>query len=278
MRCAISLAMVIASSTAFAAGRATVSGVTVDVPDGFEPKGDRLTSTSDRASWKFWPAEKTEDPDAWFNTSWSTIVASGRDVKEYPLHKESLRNGVTLYVAAASMADSRDNYRFLMIIAAIDKDRQVAHRTVFEAPTAERFNELRPLVSKAAQTIDLGGKAAPPPETISERREGPISLPDGAYKCQTRALAPSGSGAAFAQSILGTITISGQRYGATGQDGERSGGKFQLDAPAKRVRFNGGPLDGWVGAVEASGKFRFSGKTPQEPGDSLRVNDHLCAL
>lgn len=276
------MTILFAAAPVFAADRVTLAGVSVEPPAGFEPRGDRLASTSDRSVWRFYAEEKAPDPDAWFNASWQTIVASGRDVKAVPTQKMSLQNGITLFVAAASMADTRDNYRYLMVVAAVDGDSGRAHRTLFEAPSPERFNELRPLISKAAATIELPGANAKPSTPAAPPSEAqpppPASLPDGAYRCQVRTLAPGGAGPSFAASILGAITIAGQRYGATGADGERSGGKLAVDGAARRVRFSGGPLDGWVGAIDGPGKLRFSGKTPADPGDSLRVNDHLCTL
>jgi hypothetical protein len=281
MRAVLATALLLVTGSALAAERVTVAGVSLEPPAGFEPRGDRLASTTDRAVWRFYSEEKAPDPDAWFNASWQTIVASGRDVKALPTRKMSLQNGLTLFVAAASMADARDNYRYLMVVAAVDSDSGRAHRTLFEAPSPERFNELQPLISKAAATMDFGGgdgEDRPTAPAREERAAAPASLPDGAYRCQVRVLAPSGSGPSFAASVLGTITIAGQRYGATGADGERAGGKLVVDGAARRVRFTGGPLDSWVGAIDGPGKLRFSGKTPADPGDSLRVHDHLCSL
>ncbi len=100
-------------------------------------------------------------------------------------------------------------------------------------------------------------------------------LPDGPYACLIL-----GTGATLAPvynaSVLGTIVLEGGAYRSTGYHGS---GKVAREG--ERLRFGGGPFDGWVAAVgrNSSGPFfRFREKAHSDPGGKTEIGDHLCFL
>lgn len=58
-----------------------------------------------------------------------------------------------------------------------------------------------------------------------------------------------------------------------------AGGTFRADTVA--IYLNGGPLNGWVGAIGANAKgplVRFRPDAPNDPGREMHQGDHLCFL
>jgi hypothetical protein len=102
-------------------------------------------------------------------------------------------------------------------------------------------------------------------------------LPDGKYACLVL-----GTGMNYVPtydaSVLGTIVLRDGGYVAEGYKG--AGGKVTRK-PDDRLRFEGGPLDGWVAAIDQNSSgpfFRFREKSHGDPGPKTRIGDHLCFL
>jgi hypothetical protein len=93
----------------------------------------------------------------------------------------------------------------------------------------------------------------------------------GRYQCWV-----SGAGM-YAQSNLGLITLDFNNAYSSTQN--TSTGTYRVDGA--RVLFTGGPLAGYVGALEANSNgplVRFRAELPSDPGTQLRVGDHVCYL
>jgi hypothetical protein len=93
----------------------------------------------------------------------------------------------------------------------------------------------------------------------------------GRYQCWV-----SGAGM-YAQSNLGLITLDFNNSYSSTQN--TSTGTYRVDGT--HVLFTGGPLAGYVGALESNSNgplVRFRAELPSDPGSQLRVGDHVCYL
>ncbi|HEX7703312.1 MAG TPA: hypothetical protein VF403_21380 [Kofleriaceae bacterium] len=93
----------------------------------------------------------------------------------------------------------------------------------------------------------------------------------GRYQCWV-----AGAGM-YAQSNLGLITLDFNNSYSSTQN--TSTGTYRVDGT--RVLFTGGPLAGYVGALESNSNgplVRFHAELPSDPGSQLRVGDHVCYL
>jgi hypothetical protein len=93
----------------------------------------------------------------------------------------------------------------------------------------------------------------------------------GRYQCWV-----SGAGM-YAQSNLGLITLDFNNSYSSTQN--TSTGTYRVDGT--HVLFTGGPLAGYVGALESNSNgplVRFRAELPSDPGTQLRVGDHVCYL
>jgi hypothetical protein len=93
----------------------------------------------------------------------------------------------------------------------------------------------------------------------------------GRYQCWV-----AGAGM-YAQSNLGLITLDFNNSYSSTQN--TSTGTYRVDG--MHVLFTGGPLAGYVGALESNSNgplVRFHAELPSDPGSQLRVGDHVCYL
>ena len=109
------------------------------------------------------------------------------------------------------------------------------------------------------------GAPAMPPESGS-------SVASGQYTCWQ-----VGMGGYVASSLV-SINLNGDgSYQVAGYN--NAGGTYRTDTVA--VYLNGGPLNGWVGAIGANAKgplVRFRPEAPNNPGREMHQGDHLCFL
>lgn len=105
---------------------------------------------------------------------------------------------------------------------------------------------------------------------------GAESLPDGRYSCLVLGAGPNFM-PTYNASVLGSFVLERGTYRAEAY--KNAGGKVTRDGD--RLHFSGGPVDGWVAAIDKNSSgpfFRFREKSHGDPGAKTEYGDHLCFL
>jgi len=113
---------------------------------------------------------------------------------------------------------------------------------------------------------------APPPSGAMPPPESGSSVAAGQYTCWQ-----VGMGGYVASTLVSINLNPDGSYQVAGYN--NAGGTYRTDTVA--VYLNGGPLNGWVGAIGANAKgplVRFRPEAPNNPGREMHQGDHLCFL
>ena len=108
--------------------------------------------------------------------------------------------------------------------------------------------------------------AAPPPAAMNG------AIANGQYTCFQ-----VGMGGYVASSLVNVTLNPDGSYQVGGYN--NAGGSYRADTVA--IYMNGGPLNGWVGAIGANAKgplVRFRPAAPNNPGREMNQGDQLCFL
>ncbi|HEY1546568.1 MAG TPA: hypothetical protein VGG28_02045 [Kofleriaceae bacterium] len=117
--------------------------------------------------------------------------------------------------------------------------------------------------------------AAPPPAAGMPAPPAPVgesSLASGAYTCFQ-----VGMGGYVASTLVNVTINPDGSYQVGGYN--NAGGSYRTDSVS--IYLNGGPLNGWIGAIGANAKgplVRFRPDAPNNPGRDMHQGDQMCFL